>query len=163
MKKKQFAEIILPLAVKGKFTYIIPDGLVEKTQPGCRVVVQFGNRKLYSGIVFSVHQEICETGKLKTINDVLDSFPLVSSNQLKLWEWISEYYMCSIGEVMKAALPSGFCLESETLLKVNPDFNNLRSLDQTSSAVVYMIDNKGSVYLKKPSLNSKRQKHTEDR
>ena len=159
MEKKQFADIILPLAVKGKFTYVIPDEYVGRAQPGCRVVVQFGNRKLYSGIVFSIHQEIDEPGTFKSVTDVLDSTPLVSETQLKLWKWISEYYMCSIGEVMKAALPSGFCLESETLLKINPEFNDLRSLDQSSLLVVSIIENKGAVYLK--SLPSKiNKKHT---
>jgi primosomal protein N' (replication factor Y) len=157
MKRKQFAEIILPLAVKGKFTYIVPDELIEKTQPGCRVVVQFGNRKLYSGIVFSVNQAISEAEKLKTIIDVLDAVPLVTGTQLNLWHWVSEYYMCSPGEVMKAALPSGFCLESETLLKPNPDFNDLRSLDQSSLIILNMVENKGSVYLKSlpSSVNNK--------
>ena len=148
MGKKQFADIILPLALKRNFTYVIPDELVEKAQPGCWVVVQFGNRKLYSGIVYSVYQQTDETGKFKTINDVLDSTPLVSNKQLKLWKWISEYYMCSMGEVMKAALPSGFCLQSETLLKIHPDFNDLGSLDQSSLLVVSMIENKDSVYMK---------------
>ncbi|MBA4321607.1 MAG: primosomal protein N', partial [Odoribacter sp.] len=157
MKKNHLADIILPLAVKGKFTYIIPDELVKKTQPGCRVVVQFGNRKLYSGIVFSVYQETEMPGTFKTITDLLDSSPLVTGLQLKLWEWISEYYMCTPGEVMKAALPSGFCLESETLLKINPAFNDMRSLDQSSLLVVSIIENKGSVYLKSlpSSVNNK--------
>ena len=148
MKKRQFADIIVPLAAKGKFTYVIPDDLVEKIQPGCRVVVQFGNRKLYSGIVFSIHQETDEQGTFKTITDLLDFTPLVTETHLKLWTWISEYYMCTIGEVMKAALPSGFCLESETLLKINPEFNDLISLDQSSLLVVSIIENKGAVYFK---------------
>jgi primosomal protein N' (replication factor Y) len=148
MKKRQLADIILPLAVKGKFTYVIPEEFIEKTQPGCRVVVQFGNRKLYSGIVFSIHQETDYTGTFKTITDLLDFEPLVSETQLKLWKWISDYYMCTIGEVMKAALPSGFCLESETLLKINNEFNDLRSIGQSSLMIVNMIENKGSVYMK---------------
>jgi primosomal protein N' (replication factor Y) len=148
MKKRQFADIIVPLAVKGKFTYVIPVDLVGNITPGCRVVVQFGNRKLYSGIVFSIRQETDESGIFKTITDLLDFAPLVNKTQLKLWKWISDYYMCTIGEVMKAALPSGFCLESETLLKVNPEFNELRYLDQSSLLAVNMIENKGSAYLK---------------
>ena len=148
MKKRQLADIILPLAVKGKFTYVIPNEFIEKTQPGCRVVVQFGNRKLYSGIVFSIRQETDDPGTFKTITDLLDIKPLVSETQLKLWKWISDYYMCTIGEVMKAALPSGFCLESETLLTINNEFNDLRSLGQSSLMIVNMIENKGSVYMK---------------
>jgi primosomal protein N' (replication factor Y) len=157
MNKKHFADIILPLAVKGKFTYIIPSELAEKTHPGCRVVVQFGSKKLYSGIVFSVHQEDEENDKFKTITDVLDSSPLVSEAQLQLWKWISEYYMCSLGEVMKAALPSGFCLESETLLRINPEFIDFRLLGQSSLLAVSMIENKGTVFMKNlpPAINNK--------
>jgi primosomal protein N' (replication factor Y) len=148
MKTKQFADIILPLAVKGMFTYLIPDDLVDKIQPGSRVVVQFGNRKLYSGIVYSLHSGTDNSGEYKTINEVLDSNSLVNINQLKIWKWISKYYMCSIGEVMKAALPSAFCLESETLLKINPDFSDIKSLDQSSLLIVNIIENKGSVCMK---------------
>ena len=157
MKEKHLADIILPLAVKGKFTYIITDQFVDKIQPGCRVVVQFGNRKLYTGIVSSVYEDTNEPGTFKTITDLLDSIPLVDEIQLKLWQWISDYYMCSIGEVMKAALPSGFCLESETILKLNPDFQNFKSLDQPSLQVVNIIENKGSVYMKRlpPLMNNK--------
>ena len=151
------ADVILPLAVKGTFSYIVPDQFVEKTQPGCRVVVQFGNRKLYAGIVFAIHQEIDKPGIFKTITDLLDLTPLVNQTQLKLWKWISEYYMCSIGEVMKAALPSGFCLESETLLKMNPEFRDLLSLDQSDLQVVNPVESRGFVYLKSlpSSINNK--------
>jgi primosomal protein N' (replication factor Y) (superfamily II helicase) len=148
MRKDHLADIILPLAVKGKFTYIIPEEFVEKTQPGCRVIVQFGNKKLYSGIVHSVYVASDERKSFKSIIDLLDLTPLVIETQLKLWNWIADYYMCSIGEVMKAALPSGFCLESETLLKINPDFNNFGSLDKNSLPVVNFIENNSRVYLK---------------
>jgi primosomal protein N' (replication factor Y) len=153
MKKYHLADIILPLAVKGKFTYLIPDDLIEKTQPGCRVIIQFGSRKLYAGIVFSVYQENDIQDNFKQITELLDFTPLVNESQLKLWKWISEYYMCSLGEVMKAALPSGFCLESETLLKINPEFNDFHSLDQLSLQVVNIIANNVTVYMK--SLPSK--------
>jgi primosomal protein N' (replication factor Y) (superfamily II helicase) len=112
--KRLVADIILPLAVKGKFSYAVPDRLIGKIHPGSTVVVQFGKRKFYTGIVSSVHPETFEDGLFKTIADLVDFDPLVNETQLKLWQWISEYYMCTIGEVMKAALPSGFYLDSET-------------------------------------------------
>jgi len=148
MRKDHFADIILPLAVKGKFTYIIPDELVEKTKPGCRVIVQFGSKKLYSGIVLAVYEATDEQKTLKSIIDLLDLTPLVNETQLKLWNWMADYYMCSIGEVMKAALPAGFCLESETLLKINPDFNDFGSLGNDSLTVANFIENNSRVYLK---------------
>ena len=143
-----FAEIILPLAVKGTFTYIVPAELVDKVSPGCRVVVQFGNKKLYSGIVFSVSGTSVEEGSFKQIIDLLDDKPLVSEIQLKYWKWIADYYMCSLGEVMKAALPSALSIESETLLKVNPDFNGYSSLEKKSLQILNLIENKTCVSLK---------------
>lgn len=106
MKNYQFADIILPLAVKGKFTYRVPEKWIEKIKPGSRVTVQFGKNMIYSGIVFRMHNEKPEVDELKIISDVIDSTPVVSELQLKFWKWISDYYMCNIGEVMKAALPS---------------------------------------------------------
>ena len=148
MTKHQLADIVLPLAVKGKFTYIIPAQYIEKAQPGCRVLVQFGNRKLFTGIIFSIYQETEDQGKFKTISDVLDHTPLITETQLNLWQWISDYYLCNLGEVMKAALPSGFCLESETLIKINPRFTELLTLDQSALQVVNLIENRGSLYMK---------------
>jgi primosomal protein N' (replication factor Y) len=148
MMNNHLADIILPLAVKGKYTYLLPDELVDKTKPGCRVIVQFGNRKLYSGIVYSVYRKDGNKKAFKSIQDLLDLKPVVNETQLKFWDWLSDYYMCSIGEVMKAALPSGFCLESETLLKVNPDFRDFNLLDKFSLAVIDFIEKNSRVYLK---------------
>jgi primosomal protein N' (replication factor Y) len=138
MIDNHFANIILPLAVKGTFTYLIPDELTENVFVGSRVLVQFGNRKLYSGIVSKFHDDSPSGIKIRSITRVLDPFPVVNEIQLKFWTWISEYYMCSIGEVMKAALPSDLCLEGvtsvpvpekykprkETFVKLTSDFSN---------------------------------------
>ena len=113
-----FADIILPLAVKGTFTYIIPDELTEKIVPGSRVLVQFGNTKLYSGIVAGIHDNTPSGINIRSVNRLLDPFPVVNAFQLKFWSWISDYYMCTIGEVMKAALPSDLCLEGVTSVPV---------------------------------------------
>jgi primosomal protein N' (replication factor Y) len=112
--KRHIADIILPLAVKGKFSYEVPDRFSGRIHAGSRVVIQFGRKNYYTGIVSTLHEEAVEEGAFKMIADLLDTGPLVNEIQLSLWQWISEYYMCSIGEVMKAALPSGFCLDSET-------------------------------------------------
>ncbi len=143
-----FADIILPLAVKGTFTYIVPYELIDKISPGCRVVVQFGSRKLYSGIVFSVSGPSEKAGSFKQIIDLLDDKPLVSETQLKYWKWIAGYYMCSLGEVMKAAIPTALSIESETLLKVNPDFNGYSTLEKRSLRILNLIENKSGVSLK---------------
>lgn len=113
-----FADIILPLAVRGLFTYAIPDEFSGIVKPGSRVLIQFGLKKLYSGIVFRIHDNKPSLVNIRQVEKVLDDVPLVNEIQLKLWHWISEYYMCSIGEVMKAALPSDLCLEGIASLPV---------------------------------------------
>ena len=118
MTDNHFADIILPLAVKGTFTYIIPDEMKGIISPGFRVLVQLGNKKLYSGIVNKVHDIPPETKTIRPVSRLLDPVPLVNEIQLRLWKWISEYYMCSVGEVMKAALPSDLCLEGVTEIPV---------------------------------------------
>lgn len=102
-----YADIILPFSVRGRFTYRIPAHLIGKLVPGMRVKVQFGNRNHYSGIVSTIHDKTPAYEKVKEILSLQDNMPVVNEIQLKLWNWISEYYMCTEGEVMKAALPSG--------------------------------------------------------
>jgi primosomal protein N' (replication factor Y) (superfamily II helicase) len=148
METEQFADIILPLAARGKFAYRVPGEFIGKIKCGSRVIVQFGNKKLYSGIVSGLHNEIPESDKIKNIKDILDAGTFVNETQLKLWKWISEYYMCTIGEVMKAALPSGLCLESDTEIKINPDFTDRKSLDESSLLLIRVIENQTPVYLK---------------
>jgi primosomal protein N' (replication factor Y) len=148
MKTEQFADIILPLAARGKFTYRIPDEYRGKITCGSRVIVQFGNKKLYSGIVSELKNANPEFDKIKTISDILDAGTFITETQLKFWRWISEYYLCTHGEVMKAALPAGLCLESETNLKINNDFNDWKSLDESSLLLVSMIENHITVSLK---------------
>ena len=110
-----YAQILLPLAVGTTFTYTVPPELAARVKPGVRVVVQFGARRYYTGIVTALSNTPPEgAGQLKAVSDVADNTPVVLPAQLKLWQWISSYYMCTQGEVMKAALPSGLKLESET-------------------------------------------------
>ena len=99
MTNALFADIILPLAVKGRFTYRIPENIAEKVSPGTMVTVQFGGRKLYSGIVCSVHEKAPDVKKIRPVISVAEGTPLINASQLKLWLWISEYYLCSEGEV----------------------------------------------------------------
>jgi primosomal protein N' (replication factor Y) len=106
MKNTCFADIILPLAVRGRFTYRIPENMLDIVKPGIRVMVQFGNKNLYSGIVCKIHNNPPDFKNVKSILNIQDAIPVINEQQLKLWRWISEYYLCSEGEVMKAALPS---------------------------------------------------------
>jgi primosomal protein N' (replication factor Y) (superfamily II helicase) len=106
MTNNFFADIILPIAVRGRFTYSIPDNLLDKIKPGVRVMVPFGSRNLYPGVVYNIHDKLPDVKNIKSIIAVQDVVPAINERQLKLWRWISEYYLCSEGEVMKAALPS---------------------------------------------------------
>jgi primosomal protein N' (replication factor Y) len=127
-KATAWAEVILPLALPTTYTYAIPDELLAKAQPGCRAEVVFGRNKKYAGVIRSITSE--RPGyETKPLLNVLDDEPVVYPRQLQLWKWLSEYYMCSEGEVMAAALPTHFKLSSETILIYNEaigdDFSSL--------------------------------------
>jgi len=118
----RFADIILPLPVAGSFTYIIPEELTESVKIGMRVVVPFGTKKVYTGIVRYIHAVPPNLASVKEIIAVLDNSPILRRPQLPFWEWIAHYYMAFIGDVYTAAVPSGLKLESETSITLNPDF-----------------------------------------
>ncbi|MDX5325496.1 MAG: primosomal protein N' [Bacteroidota bacterium] len=115
-----FINVILPLPLKDDFTYQIPEGFGDPLLPGQRVIVPFGKNKWYSGI-------IRKTGvtppkyRTKEVLEVLDVDPVISDWQLSFWEWISSYYMCSLGEVMQAALPAALKWQSETVVRADRD------------------------------------------
>ena len=115
----KYAELILPLAVPQHYTYRIPEALEDRILPGCRVIVVLGNRRMYTGIVRRLSHLPPEGITPRDILEVLDEYPMVSELQMKFWEWISDYYMCTTGEVYRAALPSGLKPESES--KVFPE------------------------------------------
>jgi primosomal protein N' (replication factor Y) len=116
----KYIDVILPLPVKGTFTYSFID---DDLSVGQRVIVQFGVRKLYSGIVAKIHDEKPKDYEAKQLIAVLDEKPIVNAKQLLFWEWIATYYMCNLGDVMNAALPSSFKLASESKVIVHPDFD----------------------------------------
>ena len=119
---EQYADVILPLPMEGCFTYLIPEELAGKIGAGMRVVIQFGTKKFYSALVRRVHTVKPENISPKLVESVLDDQPILSENCFLLWEWISVYYHCSLGEVLKAALPSGLKLESETRVSLDEDY-----------------------------------------
>ena len=117
-----YAEIIIPLALPKNYTWSVPDHLQDQLHVGCRVEVNLGKNKKYAGIVKRLHNEKPAFFEAKEILNVLDAEPVVFEEQLKLWEWIASYYMCSEGEVMAAALPAHFKLSSETILVFNDEY-----------------------------------------
>ena len=119
-----FAEVLLPLPVKGYFTYRIPQDLNQVVLPGMRVVVQFGQKKFYTGLVRRIHNEVPKVMALKYVLSVVDDFPVVNEKQFALWEWIAGYYLCTPGEVMNVALPTAYKLASETRVVIDPEYVN---------------------------------------
>lgn len=116
-----FADILLPLPVKGTFTYRVPFELNEFVKEGQRVAVQFGKKKIYAGLIRKLHQNVPGYTP-KYILHLLDEEPLVNHIQFKFWEWIASYYMSTEGEVMNAALPSAFKLASESKVLLSPSY-----------------------------------------
>jgi len=111
-----FVEVILPLALAKTFTYSISEAEYQYIKPGMRIAVPFGKSKIYTALAVRVHQEAPTLYEAKEIHLILDENPVVTDLNLKHWQWISQYYMCSIGEVMRCALPSALLLESETVI-----------------------------------------------
>ncbi len=132
---KLFADIILPLPLPGDFTYRVPENLQGKAQAGRRVIVQFGKRKYYSGLIKKIHRESPEGCEIKAIEEVLDEHPVIHPLQFEFWQWMAGYYMCSMGEVLKAALPSGLKLESRTRVIFNPNFEATEPFSSREDAV----------------------------
>ena len=114
-----FIDVILPIPIQKTFTYSITNDEANFLQKGMRVAVSFGKTKMYTGLVFNIHQIAPTLYEAKEIHQILDEAPLVNEEQLKHWQWVSDYYMCSLGDVYRAALPSAFLLESETVLTKN--------------------------------------------
>lgn len=126
---KAWIEVLLPLAIPKTYTYGVPEKFVKKLKIGCRVEVVFGKNKKYAGIIKSI-SNLRPAYETKEIINVIDEEPVVYEKQLQLWNWISEYYMCSEGEVMSAALPTHLKLSSEAILIYNEEFGeDFSSLD----------------------------------
>ncbi|WP_036226874.1 replication restart helicase PriA [Mesoflavibacter zeaxanthinifaciens] len=114
-----FIDVILPIPLEKRFTYNITRAESEFLQVGMRVSIPFGKTKIYTGIVANIHQTAPLVYDAKDIHQILDEAPIVTQQQLRLWQWIAKYYMCTEGEVMRAALPNAFLLESETIISPN--------------------------------------------
>lgn len=127
VRETYFAEVILPLAISKLYTYRVPAALAKEAEVGKRVVVQFGKSKIYTAIIASVSTNAPLHYEAKYLIDIIDEQPIVTKNQLKLWGWIAEYYICNLGEVMAAALPAALKLASETKIVLNKDFETDKS------------------------------------
>jgi len=111
-----FIDVILPVPLERLFTYSITRAESEFLKAGMRVAVPFGKSKIYTALVYGIHQTKPEVYEAKPIHQILDEHPIITKHQIKLWDWISKYYICTHGDVLRAALPSAFLLESETII-----------------------------------------------
>ena len=136
---KKYVDVILPLPLPKSFTYSLPDECAEDVKIGCRVVVPFGRKKFYTAIVFNVHYCAPTEYEVKDISALLDASPILLPAQFKFWEWIADYYLCTQGDVYKAALPSGLKLESETIVEYNPDFEADAPLPEREQRILDLL------------------------
>jgi primosomal protein N' (replication factor Y) len=119
----RFAELLLPVPIPKLFTYRVPHAWNDHVLIGQRAIVQFGDRKIVTGIILALHNQAPKEYEAKYILDLLDNFPAVNDIQVKLFQWMADYYLCTLGEVMNAALPSGLKLSSESIVQLHPAFN----------------------------------------
>jgi len=135
-----FVDVILPLAVPNLYTYRIPYDWNDTIKSGQRVVVQFGRGKLYSALVRHIHENPPKQYAAKYIESILDEEPIVNQKQFELWDWMCNYYMCTIGEIMVAALPGGLRLSSETKVILNQDYKSKISSAELSDKEFLIVD-----------------------
>ncbi|MFI8378009.1 primosomal protein N' [Leeuwenhoekiella sp. NPDC079379] len=140
-----FVDVILPIPVENAFTYRISEAEYSFIKPGMRLAVPFGKSKIYTSMAIAVHQNEPRIYEAKEIEQILDETPIVHPEQLTFWKWMSEYYMCTLGEVMRAALPGAFLLESETIIKrlvKNDSTPHLDALDEDGEMILQAFENK---------------------
>ena len=131
-----YADVILPLALDRPYTYAVEKQDFLFLKPGFRVAVSFGKSKVYTGVVIKLHNLQPQRYTPKFIEFILEDSPSISKRQLELWQWISEYYHCKLGEVMRAAFPATFLLESETVI-VKKEFEDDKSTITDEEYLVY--------------------------
>ena len=145
--QEYYAEVLLPLPLYSTFTYHIPTELVDKIKVGYRVIVPFGRKKSYTAIVTAISPFAPKGYEVKDITMALDNYPIVRHPQIKLWEWISEYYLCACGDVYKAAIPAGLKVESETFIELNSDYEEDENnrLNEREVMVCQLLDHNGKM------------------
>lgn len=135
----KYADVVLPLPIGETFTYALPAQLQTCAQVGCSVIVPFGNRKMYSAIIVRLHDDKPDYVTKEAL-ELNGNAPLVLPAQLRLWRWIADYYLCTLGDVYKAALPSGLKLESESSVMYADDFTDTESLTPSERRIYDLLE-----------------------
>lgn len=139
----RYAHVILPLPLAESYTYTLPASFVSKVHVGCRLIVPFGSRKVYTGLVIGLSDEKpAGDFVLKEAMELLDEYPVVLPSQLRLWQWIADYYLCTMGDVMKAAMPSGMKLESESVVVADIDGDFDQPLSPLETSLLQALEQK---------------------
>lgn len=154
MEKSLFIDVILPLPLAGTFTYAVPDEWRERICVGMRAVVPFGKKKMYTAIVYRVHSKSPELYEAKEILYLLDDKPILRHPQLKFWEWIADYYQAFLGDVYQAAVPAGMKPESETQVRINPDFEAETPLNNKEIRILDALSDGNPVKISELSKNA---------
>ena len=140
MMTKKYVDVILPLLLPGTLTYSVPVDMATNLRPGCRVIVAIKGRKKYTAIIKDVHDTIAPSPfKIVDVDAVVDTTPVVTPGQMQLWEWIADYYLCTIGEVFKAAVPSRLRPGSETVLVPGDETPDASSLSDREKLIMQLV------------------------
>lgn len=149
---QHFIDVILPIPLQKLFTYRITEAEAGFLRIGMRVAVPFGKSKVYTALVVRIHENAPTVYEAKDIQQILDEVPLVTESQLKLWRWIASYYMCSLGDIFRAALPGAFLLEGETVVYRNKDVGIDESvLDDNEFLVVEALTHQSALKIQELS------------
>ena len=140
-----FVDALLPLPIPRHFTYRVPRIWAQVVQLGLRIVVPFGSSKVLTAVIVSVHQQPPKQYQAKYILEILDEAPLVTESQIKLFQWVADYYMCYPGEVFQVALPAGLKISSQSKVQAHPEFSNLQDLNEKELLVYQSVVEKGSL------------------
>jgi primosomal protein N' (replication factor Y) len=136
----RFADIMLPIPLHRLFTYEVPQELADRIAIGCRVVVPFGNQKIKTGIVNSLHSTPPVKYEAKSIMEVMEDYPIIHPLQIALYQWMADYYMCTIGEVINIAIPAGLKLSSDSFVQLHPELILDNIIDSLSPKEEHIIN-----------------------
>ncbi|WP_421497766.1 replication restart helicase PriA [Flavobacterium columnare] len=155
---RYFIEVVIPISLPQTFTYEVSEAEFSFIQIGMRVAVPFGKTKFYTGLTISKHHLAPTLYEAKEIHQIIDELPIVTTIQIEFWKWIASYYMCSLGEVYKTALPSSLILESETIISTKKEVLNTSDLSDDEFLIVEALSNQTALKLSEVTaiLNKKK-------
>ncbi len=145
-EQTQFVDVLLPLPLPLLYTYRVPREMVENLKQGMRVVVQFGQKRVLTAVIAKIHHNPPKLYEAKYLLDILDDSPSVNSIQFRLFEWMASYYMCTQGEVLNAAIPSGLKLSSESKIQLNPEYAGNYEFSVSEQSILDALQKKNLTY-----------------